>query len=285
MRVAYIISAYKHFDQLTRLVHRLHEPGVRIFIHVDRRSGPIDALQAATAHLLSVRFLERHSCPWGSFGHVAATLKGIDAAMASAESFDYLILLTGQDYPIKSNRQIRDVLEAAEGRSFMEFFPLPGPEWSDGGLDRIERWHVHTDRRHVAFPPRGWAFPRRRFPAGLHPFGGSSYWCLASDCVRYVHRFVTANARFVNFFRHVDVPDELFFQTILLNSPLRDRIVNDNLRYIDWRDPTSGSPAVLTSPDLPAMQASAKLFARKFDAAVDGTVLDLIDEELLQAPR
>jgi Core-2/I-Branching enzyme len=281
MRLAYIVSAYKYFEQLNRLVHRLHDVGVGVFIHVDERSGAIDTLVEATRGLGNVHFLDRHPCVWGDFGHVAASLKGIEAIVRQAVRFDYVILLTGQDYPIKTTRQIRDTLQRADGRSFMNYFPLPTSEWEGGGLDRIQRWHVHTANRHLVLPPRGWSFPKRRFPRGFRPFGGSSYWCLAWECVWHVHQFARAHPRFVDFFRHVDVPDELFFQTVLLNSPLGERIVNDDLRHIEWRDHTSGSPSVLTSSDFPAIQASPKLFARKFDATVDAKVLDMVDQRLL----
>ena len=284
MRLAYIVSAYKYLEQLARLVHRLHDAGVGVFIHVDKRSGAIDALVEATRDLRDVYFLDRHACLWGDFGHVAASLKGIEAIVARAVGYDYVILLTGQDYPIKTNRQIRDALQQAVGRSFMNYFSLPTSEWEGGGLDRIERWHLYAMNRHFVIPSPRWPFPKRRFPTGFRPFGGSSYWCLAWDCVRYVHQFTRANPRFVNFFRHVDVPDELFFQTVLLNSPLGERIVNDDLRYIEWRDVTSGSPSVLTSSDFPAIQASPKLFARKFDATLDAKILDLVDQRLLETP-
>jgi hypothetical protein len=281
MRIAYIISAYKLLEQVARLVRRVHDADTSIFIHVDKRSGPIDALVAATEDLSNVSFLDRHACAWGSFGPVAATLKGI-RAVGQAGRHDYVLPLTGQDYPIKTKQHIQDFLAAAAGRSFMDYFPLPSPEWEGGGLARIERWHIYARSRHLVFPPRGWRFPKRRFPAGLRPFGGSSHWCLASECVQYVQQFVAANPRFVSFLRYVGVPDELFFQTLLLNSPLRDRIVNDNLRYIDWRDLLAGSPVILTSQDFSALQASPKLFARKFDATADSEILDRIDEELLQ---
>jgi hypothetical protein len=281
MRLAYVISAYKYFDQLVRLVHRLHDHEVGVFIHVDKRSGTIDALIDATRDLPDVHFLKRHPCPWGGFGHVAASLKGIESIAAQPARYDYVILLTGQDYPIKTKRQIREAMEKAAGRSFMNYYSLPRAGWEGGGLGRIERWHVRAMNRHLVFPARRWSFPRRRFPVGFHPFGGSSYWCLAWDCVQYVHDFVHTNPGFVKFFRYVDVPDELFFQTVLLNSPLRERIVDDDLRYVEWRDIASGSPAVLSSSDFWAIQASPKLFARKFDATVDAKILDLIDERLL----
>jgi hypothetical protein len=61
-----------------------------------------------------------------------------------------------------------------------------------------------------------------------------------------------------------------------MNSALRDTVVDDNLRYVDWfKEP---GPAVLTVDDLDSMLASGKLFARKFDTTVDAAVLDRLDE-------
>jgi hypothetical protein len=74
------------------------------------------------------------------------------------------------------------------------------------------------------------------------------------------------------------VSDEHFFHTILLNSPLRDRIVNDDLRYVDWSGHGGERPAILRSSDVGAIRASGQLFARKFDVTVDARVLGLLDE-------
>jgi hypothetical protein len=76
------------------------------------------------------------------------------------------------------------------------------------------------------------------------------------------------------------VPDELFFQTIIMNSQLRDTVENDDLRYLDWsREP---APAVFTAADLPSLLESRQLFARKFDETVDFEVLDALDRHLTQ---
>src|SRR5438093_10245571 len=109
----------------------------------------------------------------------------------------------------------------------------------------IEYWHVRFGGRYLRLPPgRQWI--KRRFPRGMRPFGGAPYWCLARECVEYVHEFVARSPRFVRFFKYVNVPDELFFHTIVLNSPLRDTVVNDDLRYTEWREPeVAGGPAIL----------------------------------------
>ena len=71
------------------------------------------------------------------------------------------------------------------------------------------------------------------------------------------------------------VPDEIFFQTLVLNSPHRDSVVDANLRYIDWP-----GPRVLRADDLDALLGSGMLFARKFDETVDAEILDLLDHQI-----
>jgi hypothetical protein len=80
----------------------------------------------------------------------------------------------------------------------------------------------------------------------------------------------------VRFFEHAYVPDEMFFQTLLLNSPLASTIVNDDLRLIKWP-----GPAILTAADWNDILRSPDLFARKFDENVDASILDSIDRDLL----
>src|SRR5205823_4219631 len=104
-------------------------------------------------------------------------LKGIDEIFRRRLPFDYVILLTGQDYPIKSNRQIDEFFLQQEGWSFMEYFRLPWDKWDYGGLNRIESWHLRVGRSYIRLP--GWIGFKRRFPSGLQPFGGSAYWCLS----------------------------------------------------------------------------------------------------------
>jgi hypothetical protein len=274
-RVAYVVSAYKLPAQLERLLRRLAGPGVSFTVHVDRKTRrAVYREMVARTRDLDVEFLPRHRSHWGAFGHVRATLKGIDRLVADGVPFDYAVLLTGQDYPLRAPAAIADFLGAARGRSFMNHWPLPYAGWgSRGGFDRVEDWHVITYRRlHLALPLR------RELPHGMEPYGGSPYWCLSRRLVDFVHGFVHANPDYVRFFEHVFVPDELFFQTIVMNSPLRDSVENDNLRFIDWsREP---APVVFTKDDLQRLVAAPELFARKFDETIDADILDLLDAHI-----
>jgi hypothetical protein len=160
-------------------------------------------------------------------------------------------LLTGQDYPIKSNAHVEQVLAASGGRSFMNFQPLPVDRLEGGGYARL---------------------PEPDVPYGLHPYFGSGYWILHRTAVEYIQSFLSDHPEYVPYFERVRVPDEMFFQTVLLNSPLRDTIVNDDFRYIRWP-----GPKVLAMADLDDLRQTRDLFARKFDETVDPAVLAAID--------
>jgi len=293
MKIAYIILAHKLPEQLVRLVRKLNDDDARFFIHIDKRTA--DPIRRRMVEPLStcknIEYLKRHAVNWGDFGCVEATLEGLKQAAASGGSYDYTILLTGQCYPIKSNAQIKERLGAHRGGSFIEYFPLPHEPWQNenGGLDRLNFYYVNWRGRRrslfkralLSLPPSWLALVKqspiwRLPPADLDLFGGSAYWCLTRDCVEYINDFARQNRKFVDFFKYSLIPDEILFQTILLNSPLKDRMINDNLRYILWS--SSSHPYNLGREDASRFVNSDKLFARKFDTTVDSEVLDLIDQ-------
>jgi len=243
----------------------------------------------------NVHFVERHNCYWGGFGHVEATLKGIRGLLERGTPFDYAVLLTGQDYPLKTTHAIEQFLVRNEGKSFIAYTALPDDEWDI--MDRIERRYYRIGNTPIGLPLKvdGERFRRfaaigrllnlllpakRDFLPDMKPYAGSSYWNLSREAICYISDYVDHNPAFVTFFRNVFIPDELFFQTLLLNSPLKPGIVNDSLRHIDWSE-KKNNPAILKEGDFKALCSSPKLFGRKFDPSVDRHILDMIDKHLL----
>ncbi len=274
MRIAYIVLAHQYPDQLVRLIRRLHTDTASFFVHIDRKAKltMYQRVVSEVGNLPNVYFLKRHNCYWGELGHVSATIAGIKAILNGGTPFDYAILLTGQCYPLQANHEIEHFLSVHQGASFMEYFPLP-PSW----LFRIEQWYIRLFSKKIVLPNARLNFDiKRKFPQGFEPFGGSAYWCLSRECVLYLDRFIRHNRRFLNFFRFALTPDELFFQTILLNSPLKHTIVNDNGWYIRWVG-AAANPMIFGSADFETLAASSKRFARKFDATYDAAILDTLD--------
>src|SRR5690606_28584234 len=160
---------------------------------------------------------------------------------------------------------IHGFLDGHVDRSFMEMHFEGSPWWEEAQL-KITNCHL-VDYR---FPGKylverfiNAVTPKRTLPGGFVFTGRSQWMTLAVRHVRYVLDFVDNNPQIVRFFRHTWGPDEFFFQTILYNSPYREDIVYDGLRYIDWSE-GKASPKTLTLGDLDALHQEGKFFARKF---------------------
>ena len=50
----------------------------------------------------NIVWLPRVACYWGGFSLLEATLVGIESILASGNPPDYAMLLSGQDYPLRS---------------------------------------------------------------------------------------------------------------------------------------------------------------------------------------
>ena len=100
---------------------------------------------------------------------------------------------------------------------------------------------------------------------------------LTQDTIQYVLDFCAQNPDFVKFHKYTHCPDEFFFQTILMNSPIKERIVHNNYWYLDWFNHTN-NPKTLKLGDFDKIIHSNKFFARKFDHQVCSAVMDKIDQ-------
>ena len=294
MKIAYIILAHKLPGQLIRLVEKINTPYSEFFIHIDKKTH-INIFQNVQNQLHrheNVHFLKRYRYNWGEFGSIKATMEGIKTVLNQPVQPDYVMLLTGQDYPIKSNQAIKNFLENSNGKSYIHYFSSPHPlakKWEE----RIIYWHFFTKKWHLVFPKQDMFYRQttndiwnliskhcawqRTLPENLKPFFGSAYWCLSRDCINFVNNYIKQHKRYINFFRLSYMPDEIFFQTMLLNSRYAKSLVNDDLHYKDFSQHKS-HPKILTSNDLGKFINSSNLFARKFDQTVDSSVLDMIDK-------
>lgn len=283
MKIAYIILAHKYPEQITRLVQRLADADTSFFIHIDWKAGKLisEELVAQLRNTPNVHFVKRHSCRWGRFSIVDATIEGISQLLNSGVDFDYAMLLSGQDYLIKPNSYIKDFLQQNYGQEFIEYFALAAQnKWTDCGgmyqaLNRVQYWHLRFRSKHLYLKIK------RKFPANYQPYGGSQWWCLSKDCLSYINSVVRDNSQFVHYFRHVFIPDECFFQTIISNSRFKECIFNDDLRYADWENANPFPPAILDESYFDKLKDSPKLFARKFDISRNVEILNLIDEKIL----
>lgn len=285
LRVAYIVTAHRNPAQVARMVRRLAVAGTAFLIHVDRKADPAVArgIREGIEGVPRCHFVEPLSVHWGHVGLLRAVLRGLAAMPGLGLDPDQTVLATGQDYPIRDPEEIASRLAAASERAYLLYSELPNLEWwpnDRGGLDRLERVYLRLPRRGMVRTPL-----RRRIPHRWTPYGGAANLTLGRPHREYLQRLLGEDRRAVRFFSRVNMPEEEFFQTVLMNSPLRDSVVNDHLLFARWGE-GANHPDLLGPEDLDEVLASAALFARKFDSERDPQVLDELERRIdAAAPR
>jgi hypothetical protein len=292
VKLACIVLAHRGPEQLAQLLGALQHPAVAIYLHVDSRASwePFGSA-IERAGVADVQMIPRRPTRWGGREVVDASLDGLRAAVHDGS--DYVCLVSGQDFPLRGPEQILGFLEQAPERSYVGHWELPADHWRFGGRDRTDFYTYTVRGRRETCIPRGydmstfnwrghalnWALrvrsalkPARRFPPYLRPVGGSQWWNLSRAAADHVIRFVDDHPDYVEYHEHTILPDEMFFQSILVGGDYDGEVENDALRFMLW-DETESHPQTLTSADLPAMRATRDLFARKFDAVVDAAVI------------
>jgi hypothetical protein len=293
MQKAYLILAHKYPSQLYRLYRALNDEYSAFFIHIDRKAD-ITKFQRLIVDQ-DVQWVDRVEANWGEFSLVEAVLNLLNAAKDSGKVFDRIILLSGQDYPIKSNETINEYLRQSGQSNFIEYHALPAHEkWKpNGGLYRVNKYFLGLRFRQrytaKAFNFLAMLFPQleRRIPDGMKPYAGSMWWIIDDYSMRYILDYVKNNPEYTAFHKKTFAPDEVFFHMILLNATdekVRERIVNDDKRFIKWKDIESAHPEQLEEKDLEDIRRSDALFARKFDITEDDEILNLIERQRSMPP-
>ncbi len=294
MKLAYIIIAHHQFPLLERLVHRLNQPGVSFIFHISKNceEGFFDQVQSAFGNAPNMRFARRVNIYWGDFNIVRAVINGIETLVESGFEYEYAISLSGQDYPIVSHETICQTLAAGEGKQFMEFKNMDTMEHDD--FHRYQSTHVWIKNHHFWYPHTnhdawhirlynrvlGLFLPECRIlPNGYTGYKGSFWWQLTPDCIDYIDNYLNTppGKRLVRYYTFTYHAAEFFFQTMLLNSPLRDQIINEDHHFSIWYEET-GHPKTFVAEDYEAIMSSGKLFGRKFILEDSKRLLDRIDQ-------
>ena len=299
--VAYLIASHTLPDQVLRLasVLRRGSPGASLVLHHDDRSCSIDR---AELNALDVRLVEPPTAvEWGESSQLEMVLRCLRWNLDHTD-FDWLVLISGQDYPIRPIAQIERSLADAAVDALIETCPCERPGLLSAVDEFAGRYHFRWRRTESsavsslaqAASRKGSFIRTRALPSGTwvgvralrSPFGpglvcrrGSDWFNLSRAAVEAVDAFVSARPDVLRHYRRTLHPTESFVQTVLANSPSM-RLSGDYRRYTKWGAPNQTGPQVLRMSDLDAMVESGWDFARKFDETVDRAVLDEIDRRV-----
>jgi hypothetical protein len=279
MRIACIIMAHKDPQQIERLIKKFKDLPFDFYIHLDKKTdrNPFNFL----ANIPQVQFIEeRISVRWASYSFLNAVLKSFKQVLENNLKYDFISIMSGQDYPIMPVQTIYSYLESAKGKNFISY--EENGKWWEHAITRINKYHFTNfgfrGRYRIQFF-LNYILPNRKFPLPYVLYGGPRAMCmtLGSDCAEYIMKFIESDKKLRRFIRFTWGPDEFVIPTLIMNSSFRDSVVNNNFYYIDWSRGGS-NPKTLLTEDFSTLVSSDKMMARKFDMLQDSKILDMLDD-------
>lgn len=287
MKQAILLTAYKDIAFIQRTIDAFNDD-YSFYIHLDKKQNYDEADIAALKGNRKVKLvLKKYKIHWASVRHLEAILD-LAREACKDKSIEYIHSITGQDFPVKSPEQISDFLAKNKGTEYIGAVKLPCSHWIGGGINRIEYYTpyeylnakgkgsylikaMRTMQKIVGF--------KRKLPSEFSElYGGLIYFTLTRGAVNYCLNYLDENPHVFDRFKYTFSPEEILLQSILFNSPFKDRICNDNLRFMIWSMRDGQSPAILDERDYEKIELSNAIFARKFDSKISSGLIDKLQK-------
>ncbi len=318
MRIAFLILNHRAPTQLVRLIKTLRRelPDSPIVVHHDEFAAD---LSRSLLDFDDNAFLLTTGTPisWGDFGVVDAYWQCL-SWMGENVDFDYVVLLSGQDYPIKPLGLLAADLAATGADIVAKANPIDKLSHRKQRISRRRYLYQYRPAQAAARPSPARCWLRRRagvvvdvlnnvqpffyvykfsdrqpwwlgrrsrrtpFTPGEPCWFGSMWLALSRRAAGFVVTSVRDRPDFVDYYRRTAHSDESATATLVCNAPWA-RVERRDLHYVRWTDPRAGHPDVFRAEDLPELLAAPGYFARKFDIATDARILDELDQMLAQA--
>lgn len=284
-QTAFILQVHNHPDQVNKFIHQLiADNQADVYVHIDRKSyGQMKEKIIKSPNVIIIE--ESVNIEWGDISQVDATLLLLKKVLEANKDYDFVCLRSGQDLLVKNG--FKTYLSENKTSIFMTSRKL-----SEGDLGLVKiKWPKIMRKRYANFHPIRMVrrllmsffskginlLPNRYdFPKNYSFYKGSQWFSLPLEVVEYIMQFLDENKWYYNFYENTLVPDESFFHTLIMNSPYKTDVVNQNLFYLKWGETLSerNSPQLLKKENIDSIRNSHMFFARKFDENIDKEVIE-----------
>lgn len=308
--IAAMIMCHKNLEQVNRLIQAIAHPEIDIFVHIDQKCKEDYSIITKSSRSGVFVVENRISGYLDDRSLIDITLSMITLAKETekhtGKHYDYFMLLSGQDYPIKNISFIV--------KSLNESYPMPYIDCNGGGKDnpvirsKFSKRKIILKLRFFATYKLKW-FPRFFIRAGtwfiakllfalrlsdyyyfeghnIELHCGSAWWILPDVIIDFILNEM--EQPYVTRLLATDTPEETFFQILARRSPLKDLVhVKDQkdkqasktwAYFHDVGKPMAKHPYTFTKNEYQKLIESGYWFARKFDIMTDSAILDMLDQ-------
>ncbi|XP_070580205.1 N-acetyllactosaminide beta-1,6-N-acetylglucosaminyl-transferase-like [Ptychodera flava] len=281
--LAFGIIMYKSAQQVEQLLRTIYRPHNIYCIHVDSKSsGELHKAMQAISSCFDNVFIASKSerVVWGSMSIVQAEMHCHEDALERNKKWKYFINLTGQEFPLKTNLEIVQILKTFNGQN----------DIATGGepfFFRVKFKHRVLFDYMVMTP----LFKTEPIPGNISLHRGELHSALTRDFIAYLHSDELA-IKFYDWVRDTRIPDETFYQSLSYlreapGGPGPRKILALVSRAKNWKPlglPCHGkyvrNVCVFSWKDLLWLQSRPQLFANKFHINDDALVLQCLEEEI-----
>lgn len=249
MKHAILIIAYHNIEYVKSLIKKF-DKDFYIFIHWDKKSSLTNEERESLFELGNIKCIaQKFSVNWASYGIVRTTLFLCEEAI-KYKDVTYLHLISDADILSKDLYSFKKFFELNNGKNYIESIPFPVKAWEYGGWDRVKLNH-RLEHYNIKNKDECALYKKEieeqitnvqvRQLSIESLYGGSAWWSLTKECAEYL---LSKKKIIEKEFVDTMFPDEMFTQTIIMNSQYADSVVNNNLRYISWGFRNGNNPAV-----------------------------------------
>ena len=270
MKYGILITSYSDFDLLLKVVEK-YSKYANIYIHIDKRAVVENAVLEKIKSVGNTKIIRTHKVYWGSYKHILAILDLL--RLAYEDGCDYFSIVSENTIPVVPSDKIYDYF-SNNRNIYMEVKERGENSYSFEFEDRYKAYYFQDLYNHKSKYKllRGAAKCIEKISVKIQrkiklrenvefKYKGYVYCHFDRDAAEVVFAKMESEPKYIDEIKRCYVGEEFFFQNIFMNSDLSEIVVNDSLIYDDWN---KGTPAILEMEDIPAIDESGKLFARKF---------------------
>lgn len=275
MKHAYLIMAHNEFEILERLLYLLDDKRNDIYLHIDKKSK-VSAKWLKGIRMKAGRLflIPRKRVLWGSYRQIDCELRLLK--YATKEEHDYYHLISGVDLPIKSNDVIDSFFEKNAGKEFVNY-----DVYNENDSYRVEHKFYFQNVignklgifSKILRKMQNRIVDKQKIQNNIKVYKGENWFSITHSCAEYV---LKNRKEIRKIYKYSLCGDEVFLQTLIMNSDYKKSIQAESLREIDWN---RGRPYVFTQEDTELLMNSKKLWARKFSCK-DTKIVDFITEQI-----
>ena len=247
---AALITAYKNFSYLEALVKKL-SPHFSVYIHIDKSSTEIDAQKMTyLEETYGCRCFAKYVCCWAGFNNLLAYVELL--RIAHANHHEYYHILSGEDLPVRTYAEIEQFFQGND-KIYISFHQAKDALWEERyyifvNKDPHKRLYATLNKLSIGVQ-KLIGIRRTRIGSETQMYKGYIFGSLPHDAVAYVVQYVDANPAFMKDLATTFISEEFFLQTILGNSPYKDRIAHNCLRYSVGQETGEGGSKCASSEE------------------------------------